>query len=208
MYHPLLPPPNKRSSLLLWTCRRSVNGDARRMDGRYWYPRSTRNRIAMLFAYASLALMIIWNLFPYPAFYTGTVAVKPQATVVVFWPSAMREIIYFHRHLTVSYLSMLNLLFLINLFILPPIAILTPPLWKIFSSSRLMRVLSATVVLNGFAGIVFFYLFGMFSPYFLFHEFCIGINFLFSALALLLFKNENAPQPDHFVTSGKKIDLS
>lgn len=171
------------------------------MDGPYWYPRSTRNRIAMLFAYASLALLIIWNLFPYPAFYTGTVAVKPQATVVVFWPSAMREIIYFHRHLTVSYLSMLNLLFLINLFLLPPIAIMTPPLWKIFSSSRLMRVLSATVVLFGFAEISLVLLIGTPSPYFLFHEICIGINYLFSALALLLFKNENALHHDHGINS-------
>lgn len=200
MYHPLLPPPNKRSSLLLWTCRRSVNGDARRMDGRYWYPRCTRNRIAMLFAYANLALLIIWNLFPYPAFYTGTVAVKPQATVVVFWPSAMREIIYFHRHLTVSYLSMLNLLFLINLFLLPPIAILTPPLWNIFSSSRLMRVLSATVVLFGFAEISLVLLIGT-PSLFLFHEICIAVNYIFSTLAILLFKNEIPPYPDHGISS-------
>lgn len=122
------------------------------------------------------------------------------------WPGVILRLIHFNsfpieRQLIIIIIAdlMLVMLAIFTLIVLP-----AQKLWQAFKP---LRVIAALLLLSCFAIWCNLLIEDPNPQYFLMHI-LITINYLFSALALLLFKNENAPQPDHFATSGKKFDLS
>ena len=153
-----------------------------------WFPRSIRNRLAVLMGLLSLGLFITWNLLPtILASYQGT----KIRTAAGFWSDIYNSLLKINSAKLDAYEIMsamatilVTLLALINFSFLPA--------WKLWQASALLRVIPATLMLIGFI-IVFYFTFKdfrVFNKNVLFF-FTISANFLTTAIALLLFKNES-----------------
>jgi hypothetical protein len=162
------------------------------MQTNRWFPRSIRNRLAMFLGLVSLGLFITWNLLPrILASYHGS----KIRTAAGFWSDIYYSLLKINSAKLDAYEIMsamatilVTLLALINFSFLPA--------WKLWQASALLRVIPATLMLIGFI-IVFYFTFKdfrVFNKNVLFF-FTISANFLTTAIALLLFKNESFDTP-------------
>ena len=154
----------------------------------------------MLMSIASLILLIIWNLMPDYTYFDY----YPFGKFV--WRECVEEILSiqearngFHQTLKKIVFILVPLLCLLTIIMIP--------IWKIWQSSLLLRIIAGIMMLSGMM-ICFLYLFSFRDSNYFYQVRLFATNFLTTALALLLFKNETSHHRDQFVTSGKKFDLS
>ena len=89
---------------------------------------------------------------------------------------------------------MLHVLLLMNLLLIPG--------WRFWQATVTLRWIAALLMLLGLAVTVKYLCSGEVFLYLYFTHFrLIAANYLTTALAFLLFKNENAPHPDHGISS-------
>lgn len=162
-----------------------------------FYPHSTRNRIALLLSVLSLGLFITWNSLPYPWSAGGE---KPTITAINFWPSIVRGIAHFMGEFPVDLDRVIFLTDSFALLLLVIVVFATPFSWKILQASRMMRIVPASMMSIGFFVSAYFVHKSMGSEFFV-SLICISTNFILSAIALFLFKNESAEHDDHGISS-------
>ena len=162
-----------------------------------FYPHSTRNRIALLLSLLSLGLFITWNSLPYPWSASGE---KPTITAIHFWPSIVRGITHFMKEFTVDLDEVIFLTDSFALLLLVIVVFTTPFSWKILGASRILRIVPASLMLIG-VFVSAYFIPGSIGSGFLIPLTCISTNFLLSAIALFLFKNESAEHDDHGISS-------
>jgi hypothetical protein len=171
------------------------------METNGWFPRSTRNRLAILMSILSLGLLAAWN------FETGYALndqkmFEPKGCFFHEWPFVTRDIatsIFTATDPTIDSFCvtflMLPLLLLMNLLLIPG--------WRLWQPAVTLRWIAALLMLFGFAVIVkdrstdeesLFYFYST-------HFRLIAANYLTTAFAFLLFKNESTPHPDHGISS-------
>lgn len=160
-----------------------------------WFPRSTRNRVAMLIGLLSLGLFITWNLMPITEETSYGTEVGTMARM--FWPSIYESLL----HIDAANLDadeIMSAMATILVTLLAVISFSVVPAWKLWQASALLRIIPAILMLLGF-GIVL---------YFTFKEtiddasdrlilLTISANFFTTAIALLLFKNESFDHPEY-----------
>ena len=162
-------------------------------------PRTTRNRIAMFIGLLSLGLFITWNLLPITEETSQGAEVRTMATM--FWPSIYDSLLQIDAS-NLDIEEILSAMATILVTLLAVISLSIVPAWKLWQASALLRIIPSILMLLGF-GIVL---------YFTFKEtvvddsdrlilFTISANFLTTAIALLLFKNESFEHPDYGISS-------
>lgn len=170
------------------------------METNGWFLRSTRNRMAILMSILSLCLLAAWN---FRAGYAlnDQKMFEPKGCFFHEWPSVTQDIatsIYTATDPTldsfcVTFL-MLPVLLLMNLLLIPG--------WRFWQATVTLRWIAALLMLFGLAVTVKYLCSGEVFLYLYFTHFrLIAANYLTTALAFLLFKNENAPHPDHGISS-------
>lgn len=170
------------------------------MNRTHFFPRSIRNRIAMVLGLISLILCITWNLLPDYVLNEQKLLV-PKGYFLSSWTQALififeyliKGILYFAPVQTLTFL-MIPLLVMINLTILPA--------WNVWQSSVVLRILATLLMMSGLLTTIIFMKSDELSALLFANHFrLIAINFLTTALCLQLFKNENLAQPDHGISS-------
>jgi hypothetical protein len=162
-----------------------------------WFPRSIRNRLAMLMGLLSLGLFITWNLLPIKNFPEA----EAQTMATMFWPNIYESLLKidasnldFEEITSAMATVLVTLLGLISLSLLPA--------WKLWQASALLRVIPAILMLMGFGIVMYFTLKGLdMERSHIAILFTISLNFLTAAVSLLLFKNEFIEHADQGISS-------
>jgi len=168
------------------------------METNGWLPRSTRNRMAILMSILSLGLLAAWNIRTGYAL-NDQKMFEPKGCFFHEWPFVTQDIatsIFTATDPTVDSFCvtflMLPLLLLMNLLLIPG--------WRLWQATVTLRWIAAQLMLFGLTVTVKYLCSGEDFPYFYFAHFrLIAVNYLTTALAFLLFKNENLP--DHGISS-------
>lgn len=163
------------------------------METNGWFPSSTRNRMAMVMGVTSLIIHVIWNIMPdytYVDYY-------PFGKFV--WRECVEEVQSIHQAKNGINFALKKIAFIfLPLLLLLTVSII--PTRKIWQSSSLLRIIAGIMMLIG-SIICIVYLFSSRDGHYFYQVRFVALNFLTTALAFLLFKNENAPQPDHGISS-------
>lgn len=167
------------------------------MHSNGWFPRTTRNRIAMLIGLLSLGLFITWNLLPIKNFPEA----EAQTMATMFWPNIYESLLNidasnldFEEITSAMATVLVTLLGLISFSLLPA--------WKLWQASALLRVIPAILMLIGFGIVMYFTLQGLERErQNVMILLTIAFNFLTAAVCLLLFKNEFIEHTDQGISS-------
>lgn len=169
------------------------------MQTNEFFPRSTRNRIAMVMGLLSLVLFITWNLLPIEEPSLGGTEIKTMATI--FWPNIYQSLINIDTS-NLSFDEVASAMATILVTLLALISFSLLPAWKLWQSSAIMRIIPAILMLIGFGIVLYFTtLDNQMRSSDMMILFTIATNFLTAAIALLLFKNESIDHPDHGISS-------
>ena len=157
------------------------------MQSNNFFPRTTRNRIAMLMGMASLISLITWNLMPNYIF----IDYFPFGRWL--WSECLEETLSIHQAIN----GLSDTLSKIAFILLPLLLILTLtliPAWKIWQSSGLLRSIAAILMLVGLVICIVYMIFYQ-DSFYLHQVRFVAFNFLTTMIALLLFKNESLDLP-------------
>lgn len=170
------------------------------IPARSFTPKTTRNRWAWGFAWASLAVFLLWNLMPD---YLGGYApgaepedvVRKSLVMIYVWPNIFSTL-YYSWSFTPDFESMLGMISSLALIFSGMLQFFLAPLWRVISSSRLLRFIPAGICLLG-ALVMISYIGRRVSSFHISEYFhllilsLITLNLLMNALALLLYHPEN-----------------
>lgn len=147
----------------------------------------------MLMGLLSLGVFITWNLYPFK----HTFAIYPDTPTEIgmlqIWPMIFFVLTDIHNIITIDpniYLVIIQCV-LIPLLAFTCIALL--PTWKILQKSKVLRIIPACLFISGI--ITLGYSIYLIIPEIIPLFFCIMLNYITAALALLLFKNESPYDP-------------
>jgi hypothetical protein len=159
-------------------------------------PQTTRNRWAWGFAWASLLLMLVWNFMPYYEYEYPSNGWKQDGIVITqIWPSIAQSLYQSLTH-PLDADEVLSIIASMAVILMAMIQFLLAPLWRVFSASRLLRLIPAGMCVLGMLAIV----------YFIFHDLMpvqenndrdavmlslISLNLLMTAVALILYGPEH-----------------
>jgi hypothetical protein len=171
------------------------------IPARSWIPATTRNRWAWGFAWASLAVFLLWNLMPDYGYTNVTKEgqgewIAKGLVMNDIWPEIVEELFHSIRS-TPDFEDMLAMMATLALIFTGMLQFVLAPLWRVISSSRLLRFIPAGICLLGSIVVIYFicrrlaYL--NVDLYFrLFVLSLIALNLLLSTIALLLYHPEHA----------------
>lgn len=178
------------------------------IPARSFVPKTTRNHWAWGFAWASLAVFLFWNLMPHYRFYYPDRTLTEHGMVMMnVWPGVFGSL---SRTLqsTPAFRDWRAIIASLGLIFLGSIQFLLAPLWRMISMSRLFRWIPAMLCLLGFLPDFYGIYDALCDPetisLLLRHSnvalvflspSLIALNFLLSALALLLYHPEPEPIP-------------
>jgi hypothetical protein len=155
------------------------------MQSNNFLPRTTRNRLAMVMAFASLILFITWNLIPCNYLVDDSFG-------RILWMEWLEEI-----SSTPKAMNFRKVLAKIICILLPLLCVLSAiiiPTWKIWQSSALLRNIAATLMWIGFLILTANLIVHRGGPYFK-NILLVTLNFFTTTIALLLFKYESPDDP-------------
>lgn len=166
---------------------------------RDWLPRTKRNRWAMRLASFNLLLLFGWNLLPNYKyeFVEQSSSYQWVAKEMVsqdIWPSIYESVFFwFQSSLNFSDILAMTITFALLFTILAQLCFV--PLWRIFSQSKLMRMIPLAICSVGFLAMSYFLLTELpdmiTEDHFTFLVLSlITLNFLFSGVILLLYHPE------------------
>jgi hypothetical protein len=170
------------------------------IPARSFIPKTTRNRWAWGFAWASLAVFLFWNLMPeYYYDFSEKVWVKKGVFMIEFWPNIIGG-------LSISWKSYLDfetgliIILYLALIFLALIQFLLAPLWRLISASRLLRFIPSGLCLIGCLISMFFICdyhipVGEGRHFVLLSLTLFSLNFFLCTLALLIYHPEPEPIP-------------
>jgi len=169
------------------------------IPARSFIPVTKRNRWAWGFAWASLAVFLLWNLMPYYDYdYPERAWIKKGLVMMQVWPNIINSLSHTLRS-TPNFGNMLGIVMCLGLIFLGTIQFLLVPLWRIISMSRLFRWIPAIICLLGLLPVLYVICVELRYPedrsFALLMPSLIALNFLLSALALLLYHPEPEPEP-------------
>jgi hypothetical protein len=173
------------------------------IPARSFIPKTTRNRWAWGFAWASLAVFLLWNLMPD---YLGGYApgaepedvVRKSLVMIYVWPNIISTL-YYACSSTPDFESMLGMISSLALIFCGILQFLLAPLWRFISSSRLLRFIPAGICFLGTL-VMLLYIGRRLSTFHVSEYFhlvilsLLTLNLLLSTIALLLYHQEN-PHP-------------
>lgn len=166
-----------------------------------WFPRKTRNRWAWGFAWGNLAVLLLWNLLPYYEYQNFTknessgVWVAEHLVMMEIWPSVF-EGLYLLVGRSMDFEDYLNIIASMALIFMVAVQFLLVPMWRAFSSSRLLRFIPAGICAMGFLA-VSYWLFDTTTladeseRFSLFLLLLIALNFFLSVVVLVLYHPES-----------------
>jgi hypothetical protein len=163
-----------------------------------WIPRSTRNRWAWGFAWANVALLLLWNFLPYYEYTNLTKEgqgqwVAEHLVMIEVWPSVF-EGLYMSLSSSLDFEECLSIVASMALILMVIMQFLLVPMWRMFSFSRLLRFIPAGVCALGFLAVVYFLGSEPYSHSEMFSFIMLSIialNFLLSVVILLLYHPES-----------------
>jgi hypothetical protein len=165
------------------------------IPARAWIPGTTRNRWAWGFAWASLLLLLIWNLIPYFIYdHTTETWMKEGLVITHIWPNIVEGLVESCKS-TPDVEDALSIIASLALIFLVAIQFLLAPLWQVISMSRLLRFIPASLCTLGLLVIMYFIIDDMMplhkSDYYgAIMLSLIALNFLLTLIALLLYHPE------------------
>jgi hypothetical protein len=178
-------------------CADAAIGNHACMTEMTWLPRHTRNRLAMVIGLVSLGLFLTWNFLPFPK--SGFHDTVPSNMASVTWPAMPMHVrIATHNFSNFTIEALMNTMVLILLPLLALLNLTLLPAWRLWQSSRLLRLIPALLMLSGFIVLIYYRInnsreespgdipLSILLP-------LIAGNFLATAISLLLFKNESSP---------------
>ncbi len=129
----------------------------------------------------------------------GNVEEKTMATI--FWPNIYESLLNIDAsNLTFEEVASAMATILVTLLALISFSLL--PAWKLWQASAILRIIPAILMLIGFGIVMYFTTTdGEMDRSDRMILFSISTNFLTSAIALILFKNETMDYPDHGISS-------
>ena len=170
------------------------------MQHQSFFPRSTRNRIALMLGLLSLILFFTWNLMPN---YEICMDVYKREGFVFqsFWPEIIKDLVGGFQSPAMNKGSVISLLCL--LLILQVIVMLSiVPGWKFWQSTLILRMIPAFMIIVCGLILTYFLLKNIERP--LPHVITLIImdaNIFTTALSLLLLKNEYTVSNPHEIIS-------
>ena len=170
------------------------------IPARSFIPVTKRNRWAWGFAWASLAVFLIWNLLPdyrygYAPGAEPEELARKSLVMIDVWPNVFSTL-YYSWSFTPDFESMLGMISSLALVFSGILQFFLVPLWRVISSSRLLRFIPAGICLLG-ALVMISYIarrIGSFHISEFFHLLIlslIALNLLLSSIALLLYHPEH-----------------
>ena len=165
-----------------------------------WFPRNTRNRWAWGFAWGNLAVLLLWNLLPYYEYTHITkdghgVWVAEHLVMMEIWPSVF-EGLYLLVGRSMDFDDYLNIIASMALIFMVAVQFLLVPMWRAFSSSRLLRFIPAGICAMGFLAVSYWFfetatLADESERFSLFLLLLIALNFFLSVVVLVLYHPES-----------------
>jgi hypothetical protein len=164
------------------------------MQSNTFFPRSTRNRLAMVMGLISLAIFITWNIMPTPFDPMFSIPGEELSIVAIdTWPQVILSFYYFNT-LPFDRNSVIYMIGNLTLVMLAIFTLIVLPAQKLWQALKPLRVIAALLLLSCFAIWCNLLIEDPNPQYFLMHI-LITLNFLTTAIALLLFKNESLDVP-------------
>ena len=170
------------------------------MEHHSFFPRSTRNRIALMLGLLSLILFFTWNLMPHYKRIGPDEYQRAGFVYDFFWPRMARqlkELSQFIIRPTMNYALEHLVMILLILQIIVMFSII--PAWKLWQSTLLLRLIPAILICICCL-IVSYFAFNKdhFPWYLLITNYILRANIFTTALSLLCFKNEyTEPETPH-----------
>ncbi len=170
-----------------------------------WLPITTRNRVALGFAFAALVMFVTWNFLPYyESRFTTTQKTHYEFEGWVFmqvWPEMVDPDNYIQAIRSPDVEEFLSVAASVALLLNGTIVLLLVPLWMIFQASNYLRLPIAIVNLLGGLVVFKFFFDGVLeqldespfndsAPYQNITMFLISLTMLMVFVAMLIFKNE------------------
>lgn len=166
------------------------------MEHQSFFPRSTRNRIALGLAILSLLLFFAWNFMPAYKLVSHDTYERDGFTFQDLWPDILNgTTLAFRTALLGPNILAALLCFLFILHCLVMMSII--PAWKLWQSTFILRLIPAILIIA--CGLIFCYLLRSGRPlhYYTTHS-LVAANIFTTALSLLCFKNEfTEPERPH-----------
>lgn len=173
------------------------------IPARSFIPTTSRNRWAWGFAWASLAMFLLWNLMPDYEYTSVTKEGQDEwiaEGLVMFdiWPSIVKDTLRSFRS-TPDFDDMLAMMATLALIFMGMLQFVLAPLWRIISSSRLLRFIPTGICLLGSMVMIYFICrrlddLPVHLYFMLFILSLIALNLFLSSLALLFYHPEH-PHP-------------
>lgn len=167
-----------------------------------WIPGTKRNRWAWGLAWGNLAVLLLWNFLPFYELTHNTVEdegiwVAEHMVMIEIWPSVF-EGLYLLVGRSMDFEDYVNMIATMALIFMVAVQFLLVPMWRMFSSSRLLRFIPAGLCSLGFCTLVYVLISEPYSYSEMFSIIILSIialNFFLSVLVLLLYHPE--PVPDY-----------
>ena len=170
------------------------------IPARSFIPTTKRNRWAWGFAWASLAVFLLWNLMPdYEYTYITKEGqgewIAEGLVMTNIWPEIVKGL-YVSMRSTPDFEDMLGMMATLALIFTGMLQFVLAPLWRVISSSRLLRFIPAGICLLGCVVVIFFICrrLAYLDDFLYFKQFIlslIALNLLLSSIALLLYHPEH-----------------
>jgi hypothetical protein len=172
------------------------------IPARSWIPATTRNRWAWGFAWMSLAVFLIWNLMPdyrygYAPGDEPEELARKSLVMIYVWPNVFSAL-HDSWSFAPDFESMLGMISSLALVFSSILQFFLAPLWRVISSSRLLRFIPAGICLVGTL-VMILYIGRRVSSFHISEYFhllilsLVTLNLLTTILALLLYHPEPEP---------------
>lgn len=171
------------------------------MEHHIFFPRSTRNRIALMLGLLSLFLFFVWNLMPSYEWVSDTEYKRAGSVFQSFWPEIINDLFQGFEASRMSERSDISLFCLLSIFqVVVMLSII--PAWKLWQSRLILRFIPAFMIIICGLILSYYLLKNIERPVPNVITFIImDANIFSTALSLLLFKNEYTEPEPHDIIS-------